>query len=58
MSLLLQRESIYAYLIQGTRYDIGSKLDYLKAIVHYGIKRRDFEGEFKEFLKDLVKEFK
>jgi UTP--glucose-1-phosphate uridylyltransferase len=57
MSLLMQREPIYASLIQGTRYDIGSKLDYLKALVHYGIKRKEFEGEFKEFLKDWVKGF-
>jgi UTP--glucose-1-phosphate uridylyltransferase len=57
MSLLMQHESIYASLIQGTRYDIGSKLDYLKAIVHYGIKREEFEKEFKGFLKDLVKGF-
>ena len=57
MSLLLQRESMYANLIQGTRYDIGNKIDYLKAIVQYGIKRKEFEIEFKEFLKNLVKEF-
>jgi UTP--glucose-1-phosphate uridylyltransferase len=57
MSILLQREAIYASLIQGTRYDIGSKLDYLKAIVHFGIKRKEFEDEFKGFLKDLVKSF-
>ncbi len=57
MSILMQREAIYANLIQGTRYDIGSKLDYVKAIVHYGIKRKEFEAEFKSFLKDLVKGF-
>jgi UTP--glucose-1-phosphate uridylyltransferase len=57
MSLLMERESIYANLIQGTRYDIGSKLDYLKAIVHYGVKREEFEKEFKGFLEDLVKGF-
>jgi UTP--glucose-1-phosphate uridylyltransferase len=57
MSILMQRESIYANLIQGTRYDIGNKLDYLKAIVQYGIKRTEFEDEFKDFLKDLVKGF-
>ena len=48
---------MYANLIQGTRYDIGNKIDYLKAIVQYGIKRKEFEIEFKEFLKNLVKEF-
>ncbi|MBN1377742.1 MAG: UTP--glucose-1-phosphate uridylyltransferase GalU [Gammaproteobacteria bacterium] len=57
MSLLLQRESIYANVTQGTRYDIGNKMDYLKTIVHFGLKRKEFSGEFKKFLKDLVKGF-
>lgn len=57
MSLLLQTESFYANVINGVRYDIGNKMDYLKTVVHYGIKRKEFEFEFKEFLKELVYEF-
>lgn len=58
MSVLLQSESIYACLTQGRRYDIGSKMDYLKTIVHFGLKRKEFAGEFQEFLIDLVKDLK
>jgi UTP--glucose-1-phosphate uridylyltransferase len=57
MSLLLQRESFYANVINGVRYDIGNKMDYLKTIVHFGIKRNEFTDEFKKFLKQIVKEF-
>lgn len=57
MSVLMQRESLYANVINGTRYDIGNKMDYLKTIVQYGIKRDEFQTEFKEFLKDLVNKF-
>ncbi len=57
MSLLLQRESIYACVTQGKRYDIGSKMDYLKAIVQHGIKRKEFESEFKEYLREVVAGF-
>ena len=57
MSILLQRESIYANIAQGKRYDIGNKMDYLKTIVHYGLKRKEFADEFKEFLTNLVKNF-
>jgi UTP--glucose-1-phosphate uridylyltransferase len=57
MSLLLQRESIYACVLQGKRYDIGSKMDYLKAIVHFGLKRKEFSAEFKEYLKEVVAGF-
>ena len=57
MSLLMQREAVYANVIQGTRYDIGNKMDYLKTIVKYGIKRKEFSAEFKMFLKQLVNDF-
>ena len=56
MSILLQRESIYAHVMKGIRYDIGNKMDYLKTIVKYAIKRREFSEEFKEFLKEIVSE--
>ena len=57
MSILMQRESVYANVMQGTRYDIGNKMDYLKTIVMYGTKRTEFAGEFKKFLKQVVDEF-
>jgi UTP--glucose-1-phosphate uridylyltransferase len=57
MSLLMQREAVYANVMQGTRYDIGNKMDYLKTIVKYGIKRKEFAEEFKEFLTQIVDQF-
>jgi UTP--glucose-1-phosphate uridylyltransferase len=57
MTLLLQHESLYAYVTQGKRFDVGNKMDYLKTIVHYAIKRKEFADEFKTFLKDMVKGF-
>jgi len=47
---LLNRENIYSYVIDGKRYDIGSKLDYLKTIVDFGLKRKEFSKEFKEYM--------
>jgi UTP--glucose-1-phosphate uridylyltransferase len=47
---LLNRENIYSYVIEGKRYDIGSKLDYLKTIVDFGLKRKEFSKEFKEYM--------
>ena len=57
MSLLLQKESFYGNVTNGVRYDIGNKMDYLKTIVNYGIKRKEFANEFKDFLKELVDDF-
>jgi len=57
MSILMEREAIYANLSQGKRYDIGDKMGYLKTIVHYGLKRKEFNEEFKQYLIDTVKSF-
>jgi UTP--glucose-1-phosphate uridylyltransferase len=54
MRLLLKRENIISYTIEGQRYDIGSKIDYLKTIVEFGLKRKEFADQFRDFLKTIV----
>ncbi len=56
MRLLLKREAIYAYRIEGRRFDIGNKMDYLKTIVHFGLKRPEFREEFRHFLQQTLEE--
>ncbi len=51
---MLGRESVYSYTIEGKRYDIGNKLDYLKTQVEFGLKRREFHGPFLVFLKEVI----
>ncbi len=36
-----------------TYYDCGNKLDYLKAVVEYGLERNDLGGDFREYLRNL-----
>lgn len=55
MRLMLRRESIYANIIEGKRYDIGNKLDYLKTTVEFALKRKEFAAEFRKFLMEMVK---
>lgn len=50
---LLTEEPIYAYKFEGTRYDAGNKLEYLKAIVEFALKREDLSGAFRDYLKEL-----
>jgi len=52
-----KREAVMASIIEGVRYDIGNKMDYLKTIVEYGLKRKEFSGPLYEFLKSKIKEF-
>lgn len=51
---LLETQKIYAYQFEGKWYDIGNKLDYLKAIVEFGLRRDDFGEEFRNYLKRLI----
>lgn len=55
LRLLLKRERIISCTLEGTRYDIGSKLDYLKTVVEYGLKRKEFAAEFRGFLEAKLK---
>ena len=54
LRLLLKREQIISYTIEGKRYDIGNKMDYLKTIVEFALKRKEFAKSFKKFLKEIV----
>jgi|UniRef100_Q02A85 UTP--glucose-1-phosphate uridylyltransferase len=50
---LLRSRPIYAYRFDGTRYDAGDKLGFLKATVEYALRRHDLGGPFREYLKTL-----
>jgi UTP--glucose-1-phosphate uridylyltransferase len=54
INLLAQQQTIYAYIFEGARYDIGKKLDYLRATVELAIDREDLGADFRAFLADLV----
>jgi UTP--glucose-1-phosphate uridylyltransferase len=54
MRLLQDRENLYSYTIEGKRFDIGNKLDYLKTIIEFGLNRAEFSEPLTEFLKDIV----
>jgi UTP--glucose-1-phosphate uridylyltransferase len=54
MALLLQDQTMYGYIFEDGRYDIGKKLDYLRATVELAIDRPDLGPEFRAFLTDLV----
>ncbi len=50
---LLRRRPIYAVRFEGTRYDAGDKLGFLKATVEFALRRHDLGGEFREYLRGL-----
>jgi UTP--glucose-1-phosphate uridylyltransferase len=54
MSLLLADEPILGVVFEDGRYDIGNKLDFLRATVELAIARDDLGPGFRAYLKDLV----
>jgi UTP--glucose-1-phosphate uridylyltransferase len=50
---LLRNRPVYAYRFEGTRYDAGDKLGFLKATVELALRRHDLGGPFREYLKGL-----
>ncbi|WP_423370763.1 UTP--glucose-1-phosphate uridylyltransferase GalU [Burkholderia sp. LMG 32019] len=48
---LLADEQVLAYKYQGTRYDCGSKLGYLKATVEFALRHSEVGVEFDEYLR-------
>jgi UTP--glucose-1-phosphate uridylyltransferase len=50
---LRQEEEMYACKFQGKLYDIGNKLDYLKASVEMGLDNKEIGSKFREYLKGL-----
>jgi len=54
IALLARQQAVYAQVFDGPRYDIGKRLDYLRATVELGVDREDIGPEFRAFLADLV----
>jgi len=55
MRLLLKREKIVSYKIEGTRYDIGNKMDYLKTIFDFAMRRKEFARDFEVYIREALK---
>ena len=50
---LIQSQPVYAYRFEGTRYDAGDKLGFLKATVEYALRHKQLGPKFGAYLKTL-----
>jgi UTP--glucose-1-phosphate uridylyltransferase len=50
---LLRNRPVYGYRFEGTRYDAGDKLGFLKATVEFALRRYDLGEPFRQYLKKL-----
>jgi UTP--glucose-1-phosphate uridylyltransferase len=51
MQLLLKDQPLYAFELEGVRYDTGTPLGWLEANVTHALKHADFASELREYLK-------
>lgn len=54
IATLQQSETVEAYRMKGQTFDCGSKLGYLKAVLHYGIEHPKLGVEFKGLIQELA----
>jgi UTP--glucose-1-phosphate uridylyltransferase len=54
IKMLLSTESVYAYQFSGTRYDIGSKEDLVKATIGLALTRDDMKDSIREYVKGIL----
>lgn len=55
LRIVLKEEGIIATIIEGHRYDIGNKLDFLKTTVDFALKRKEFAQGFEDYLRDTIR---
>ncbi|MDY0272331.1 MAG: UTP--glucose-1-phosphate uridylyltransferase GalU [Advenella sp.] len=54
IALLQKEEAVEAYRMKGQTFDCGSKLGYLKAVLHYGVEHPALGEDFKGLIKELA----
>jgi UTP--glucose-1-phosphate uridylyltransferase len=54
INLLAREQAVFAYRFDRGRYDVGNKLDYLKATVEFAIERDDVGPDFRDWLGQVV----
>lgn len=53
IAMLQQTDMVEAYRMKGQTFDCGSKLGYLKAVLHYGIDHPKLGDAFKDLIQEL-----
>jgi UTP--glucose-1-phosphate uridylyltransferase len=55
IKLLLTTEDVYGYWFEHGRFDVGNKIDFLKATVAFALERDDLGAPLRAFLDDILR---
>jgi len=53
LKILAKEQGLWAYIYEGTSYDAGEKLGFLKATVEIALQNKEFGEAFRDYLKSL-----
>ena len=54
IGILMDEQNAYAYVYRGPSFDVGNKLDYLRATVQLALQRDDLSEPFGRFISDVA----
>ena len=49
----IKKRAGYGCIYQGDYYDCGNKLEFIKAIVNFGLKRKEYRSQLRKYLKNI-----
>ena len=52
---LMATEKVYAYDIEGKRYDVGNKVDYIEAILDFGLQKDEIKDDLQKLINRKAK---
>lgn len=52
---LMDKEKVYSYDISGKRYDVGNKIDYIEAILDFGLQKNEIKEELQQLINKKAK---
>ena len=53
--LLMGEQPVYGQVVEGGRYDTGDKLEYLRAVVEFALRRDDLGPGFRAYLAEVAR---
>ena len=52
---LMGTEKVFSYDITGKRYDVGNKMDYIEAILDFGLQKNEMKDELQKLINKKAK---
>ncbi len=53
---LMDRQAVYAYDFEGTRYDVGDKFGFIKATIEFALDREELHEQVLDYIQKIARE--